>query len=574
MPGLGASFGRGAATTYQQDLANSDCILIMGSNMAEAHPVGFRWPMKAKEKGATLIHVDPRFTRTSALCDVFVDIRAGSDIAFLGGLVNYVLSNDRWFQEYVLSYTNASTIIQEGFQDTEDLAGLFSGYNGDGRDRQVRRRGGTLGLRGLAESGEQPAATVRRSTEPGSGLTASGAAAHSAPRQDMTAHRTAGRRATRPCSTRAASSRSSSATSPGTRRRSSPRCAAAPPEELVRVAELLCANSGRERTSAIVYALGWTQHTTGVQMIRTAGILQLLLGNIGRPGGGIMAMRGHSSIQGSTDLATLYDVLPGYLPQPAADEQHETLDSYVEHEGLPTGYWANFRKFIVSLLKAWYGDAATPENDFGFAWLPRVDADYSQLPYFDRMARGEVKGYFLFGQNPGGGGPNAGLHRPACATSTGWWCSTGSRPRAPSSGRATRAAPPPADIKTEVFFIPAAAAPEKEGSLTNTQRMLQWHDKAIDPLGDCRSDAWFVYNLGKRLRQLYAGSTDPRDQPLLSLTWDYDFDEPPRLPDGTRQPDRGRTGPREGAPGDQRPSTRRDRPAHRPAAPGDAASPS
>ncbi len=152
------------------------------------------------------------------------------------------------------------------------------------------------------------------------------------------------------------------------------------PEQLVRVAELLCANSGRERTSAIVYALGWTQHTTGVQMIRTAGILQLLLGNMGRPGGGIMAMRGHSTIQGSTDLATLYDVLPGYLPQPAADEQHETLDSYVEHEGLTTGYWANFRKFIVSLLKAWYGDAATPENDFGFSWLPRVDDDYSQLP--------------------------------------------------------------------------------------------------------------------------------------------------------------------------------------------------
>ncbi len=177
------------------------------------------------------------------------------------------------------------------------------------------------------------------------------------------------------------------------------------------MAELLCANSGRERTSAIVYALGWTQHTTGVQMIRTAGILQLLLGNMGRPGGGIMAMRGHSTIQGSTDLATLYDLLPGYLPQPAADARHETLDSYVEQEGLPTGYWANFRKFIVSLLKAWYGDAAAPDNDFRFPWLPRVDGDYSQLAYFDRMARGEVKGYFLFGQNPGGGGPNAGLHR-------------------------------------------------------------------------------------------------------------------------------------------------------------------
>ena len=276
------------------------------------------------------------------------------------------------------------------------------------------------------------------------------------------------------------------------------------------MAELLCANSGRERTSAMVYALGWTQHTTGVQMIRTAGILQLLLGNMGRPGGGIMAMRGHSTIQGSTDLATLYDVLPGYLPQPYADEHHETLDSYVEHEGLPTGYWANFRKFIVSLLKAWYGDAATPENDFGFSWLPRVDADYSQLPYFDRMSKGEVKGYFLFGQNPAGGAPNARLHR-AGLRNLDWlvvldWFEIESA----VFWKDDPGAPPPAEIKTEVFFIPAAAAPEKEGSLTNTQRLLQWHDKALDPLGDSRSDAWFLYNLGKRLKQLYAGSTDPQ----------------------------------------------------------------
>ena len=521
MPGLGASFGRGAATTFQQDLANSDCILIMGSNMAEAHPVGFRWPMKAKEKGATLIHVDPRFTRTSALCDVFVDIRAGSDVAFLGGLVNHVLSNDRWFQEYVLNYTNASTIIQEGFQDTEDLAGLFSGYSGDGESGKYNAVEGHWGYEGKGDHGIQ-------------GLDLDpGVATHSAPRENVTAP--------------------PGGESPRDPTLQHPRCVfqilkrhfarytpevvsqvcGCTAEELVRVAELLCTNSGRERTSAIVYALGWTQHTTGVQMIRTAGILQLLLGNMGRPGGGIMAMRGHSCIQGSTDLATLYDMLPGYLPQPAADEQHETLDSYVENEGLPTGYWANFRKFIVSLLKAWYGDAATPENDFGFSWLPRVDADYSQLPYFDRMARGEVKGYFLFGQNPGGGGPNAGLHRTGLRN-LDWlvvldWFEIESA----VFWKSDPSAPPSSDIKTEVFFIPAAASPEKEGSLTNTQRMLQWHDKAVDPLGDCRSDAWFLYNLGKRLKALYAGSTNPRDQPLLRLTWGYDFEERPRLPDGT-----------------------------------------
>ena len=277
----------------------------MGSNMAEAHPVGFRWPMKAKEKGATLIHVDPRFTRTSALCDVYVGIRAGSDIAFLGGLINYVLTNDRWFKEYVLAYTNASTIIQEGFRDTEDLAGLFSGYHGDGATGKYDAEEGHWGYEGAACGGGQDRRRI-----------AEGGARHSRPRPHGRRHvphsarghdaaPAASRRATRPCSTRAASSRSSSATSPATRRRSSSQVCGCTPEELVRVAELLCANSGRERTSAIVYALGWTQHTTGVQMIRTAGILQLLLGNMGRPGGGIMAMRGHSTIQGSTDVATL-----------------------------------------------------------------------------------------------------------------------------------------------------------------------------------------------------------------------------------------------------------------------------
>ena len=533
MPGLGASFGRGAATGYQQDLANSDCVLFMGSNMAEAHPVGFRWPMKAKERGATLIHVDPRFTRTSALCDVFVGIRAGSDVAFLGGLVHYVLSNDRWFREYVQSYTNASTIIQEGFQDTEDLAGLFSGYTGDGATGKYNAQDGHWGYEGTPsehEGGQEKSQKEEHGVH-GYGLMG-GATSHSAPRADMTEEPGGPHRDPTLQHPKCVFQILKRHFSRYTPEMVSQVCGCTP-DELVRVAELLCTNSGRERTSAIVYALGWTQHTTGVQMIRTAGILQMLLGNMGRPGGGIMAMRGHSTIQGSTDLATLYDLLPGYLPQPAADEGHETLDFYVEHEGLPTGYWANFRKFIVSLLKAWYGDAATAQNDYRFQWLPRVDGDYSQLAYFDRMAKGEVKGYFLFGQNPGGGGPNAGLHR-AGLRNLDWlvvldWFETESAVFWKSDPNG----PPPADVKTEVFFLPVAASPEKEGSLTNTQRMLQWHDKAIDPIGDCRSDAWFIYHLGKRLKKLYEGSTNPRDEALRRLTWDYDFDERPRLPGGT-----------------------------------------
>jgi len=543
VPGLGASFGRGAATNYQQDLANSDCILFMGSNMAEAHPVGFRWPMKAQARGAKLIHVDPRFTRTSAVCDLHVGIRAGTDLAFLGGLIHYVLTHERWFKEFVLAYTNAATIIEEEFRDAEDLGGVFSGFDPENGEYEPAKGG--WGYEGsLAESKATDSAAEahptgyrqRKSTKGTHGIHGyslmGGASSHSQPRKNAT-------------------------DVPGGIQRDEtlqhPRCAlqllkkhfarytpeavaeicGCTPEQLVRIAELLCENSGRDRTSAIVYSVGWTQHTTGVQTIRAAGILQLLLGNIGRPGGMIMALRGHASIQGSTDVPTLYDLLPGYLPQPAADPGHESLDEFINHESLPTGYWVHTRKFLVSLLKAWYGDAATKDNDFGFRWLPRIDRDYSQLPFFNEMAQGKVKGYFLFGQNPAGGAPNAGLHR-AGLRKLDWlvvldWFETDSA----AFWKADPTGPPPAEVKTEVFFFPCAAAPEKEGSFTNTQRLLQWHDKALDPPGDCRSDAWFLYNLGKRLKALYAGSTDPKDQPLLHLTWHYDPDAPPRLPDGS-----------------------------------------
>jgi formate dehydrogenase major subunit len=518
VPGLGASFGRGAATNYQQDLANSDCILFMGSNMAEAHPVGFRWPMRAKERGATLIHVDPRFSRTSALCDLFVGIRAGTDIAFLGGIIRHVIENDLWFKEYVLAYTNAATIIREGYRDPEDLEGLFSGF--DAGSKSYDATGGHWDYAG------QPPGTGHKKDMHGQqgvhGPSSQGNVdATPEPERDPTLQH--------------------------------PRCVfqilrkhfarytpevvaevcGCRPEEFLRVAELLCANSGRERTSAIVYAVGWTHHTTGVQIIRCAGILQLLLGNVGRPGGGVAAMRGHSSIQGSTDVPTLYDLLPGYLPQPKADADHETLGQYVDHEGLTAGYWANFEKFIVSLLKAWYGDAARPENDFRYEWLPRLDDDHSVLPTFDRMSKGQMRGYIVMGMNPAGGGINAGLQR-AGLRRLEWlvvadWFET----ETAVFWKSDPGGPPPSEIGTEVFFLPAAAAPEKDGTLTNTQRLLQWHNQAVDPPGDCRSDAWIVYNLGKRLRALYEGSTDPKDAPLLDLTWDYDFEAPHRLPDGT-----------------------------------------
>lgn len=554
MPGLGASFGRGAGTDYQQDLANSDCILIMGSNMAEAHPVGFRWPMKAREKGAKLIHVDPRFSRTSACADEYVQIRAGTDIAFLGGIIRYILENDLAFKEYMIPYTNASTIIAEGFEDTEDLNGIFSGYNKEKREYSggkghwayegsdaskkpvegekgpPEQGPGGLGREGAGERAESGAETSKGIHGPG---LMGGSTHHESKRSGTT------------CESAGQPERDETLQHPRCvyqllrkhYARYTPETVAeicgCSPQQVIMVAKHLAENSGREKTAAIVYAVGWTQHSTGVQMIRAAGIIQLLLGNMGRPGGGIMAMRGHASIQGSTDIPTLYDMLPGYLTQPTAEKTHEKLDGYVKYEGLETGYWSNYSKFIVSLLKAWYGEAATKSNDYCFNWLPRLDGDYSQLPFFVEMLKGKVEGYFLFGQNPAGGGPNAGLHR-AAMRKLKWlvvldWFQTESALFWKNDPKA----PPPEEIGTEVFMIPAAGIAEKEGSFTNTQRLLQWHDKAIDPPEDCRSDLWFVYNLGKKLKRLYATSTEKRDESIQKLTWGYDYDEPPRLPDGS-----------------------------------------
>ena len=516
MPGLGASFGRGAATSFQEDLQNSDCIVIMGSNMAEAHPVGFRFPMKARERGATLIHIDPHFSRTSAMCQQYVPIRTGSDIVFLGALINYVLEHDRWFREYVLAFTNAATIVNQEYRDTEDLDGLFCGY-------QAERRAYDLSHQCWKYEGE-PAGS--HSTENPIEIKA-----------DSWSERLGDLKNAQPPS------------DPSLRhphcvlnilkrhyRRYTPQMAAqacgCTEQEFLKVAETMCANSGRERTTAIVYAVGWTQHSTGVQIIRAAGILQLLLGNIGRPGGGIMAMRGHAGIQGSTDVPTLYNLLPGYIPQPALLKKHGSLQEFLEEEKVEHGYWSNFPKFMVSLLKAWYGDAAQPGNHFGFNWLPRVDDNYSQLATAINMLHGKVKGMFLFGQNPAAGAPNAKLQREAMKkldwlVVRDWFeiesaCYWYKGPEGPD----------PRTIPTEVFFVPAASSVEKDGTLTNTQRLLQWHDRAVDPPGDCRSDTAFVYDLGKRLKKLYAGSTAPRDQGLLNLTWDYDYDEPAILPDG------------------------------------------
>jgi formate dehydrogenase major subunit len=291
------------------------------------------------------------------------------------------------------------------------------------------------------------------------------------------------------------------------------------------VCETLTRNSGRERTGAFCYAVGWTHHSTGVQIIRAASIIQGLLGNVGRPGGGVLALRGHCSIQGSTDIPTLYNMLPTYLPQPNALSPHHTLQQFLEVETVPTGWWNNLPKYMISLLKAWYGEKAQPDNDFGYNLLPKLTGDHSQLPMTLAMVDGVMRGQFVIGQNPVVGAVNSDLVERgmsklewlvvrdfAMTETANFW----------QKGRLVqRGELAPEDIGTEIFFLPSAMSAEKEGTMTNTSRLVQWHDKVCDPPGDCRSDLWFIYHLGKRLKQLYADSTEARDRPLQALTWEY-----------------------------------------------------
>jgi formate dehydrogenase major subunit len=504
VPGLGTSFGRGGATTQQQDLQKSDCILIMGSNMAEAHPVGFQWVMEAKKNGAKVFHVDPRFTRTSAMADRFVSLRAGSDIAFLGGIVNYILENEREFREYVVNFTNAPVLIDERFEDTEDLDGLFSGFDPATRsyDAESWSYAGTQETSGV--SGDQAHGAHGVDLKRGEPPEVDHTLQH--PRcvfQILKRHF----------------------------RRYTPEmveevCGVSK-EHFLEVAEALCANSGRERTSALVYSVGWTQHSVGVQYIRTAAIIQLLLGNIGRPGGGILALRGHANIQGSTDIPTLFDILPGYIPMP--DASALDLEHFVDENSPRTGVWGDLKKYVVSFQRAWWGEAATEENDWAFEYLPRIDGDHSNYTTAFRMLDGQCPGYFVVGENPAVGSAHGRLQRLAMSKaewvvvrdlqeveSASWWLDG---PEIKSDELKTH------EIGTEVFLFPAAAHTEKDGTYTNTGRVLQWREKAVEPPGDCESELDFFIKLGRIVRERLAGSTDPKDRPILDLTWEYELDD-------------------------------------------------
>ncbi len=505
-----------------QDLANSDCIVIQGSNMAECHPVAYQWVTEAKERGARVIHVDPRFTRTSAVADRHIPIRVGSDIVLLGAIIAEVLAREAYFREYVLAYTNAATLVSEDFRDVDDLGGVFSGYDEGtgaydmtswGYQSSGGPAGDEVGEAGPEEHGADHEATASPETHGSGGP----ALEHAQVERDETLHH--------------------------------PRCvfqvltrhfARYTPELVTRMCGIsredfdylvdsVIENSGRERTTCFVYAVGWTQHTLGAQIIRTAAILQLLLGNIGRPGGGIMAMRGHASIQGSTDIPTLFNLLPGYLPMPVAGK-HDTLAEYVDAIASPAqkGFWADADAYSVSLLKAWWGDAASAENDWAYGYLPRLSGSHNTYDTVMGMIDGDVEGYFLLGQNPAVGSSHGRLQRRGMASlkwlvvrdlqlieSATFW----------KDGPEVAAGEwAPEDIGTEVFFLPAAAHAEKDGTFTQTHRMLQWHHAAVRPPGDARSELAFFHDLGQRLRARLADSDDPRDRPLLDLTWDYPVD--------------------------------------------------
>ncbi len=470
-------------TNHWIDLKNSDVILIMGANPAENHPISFKWIGKAKEHGATVISVDPRFTRSSAKADIYAPIRSGTDIAFLGGLIKYILDNELFHREYVVAYTTASFLVNPEYSFAD---GLFSGYDPAKRayDKSVwTYQFDDAGIPKQDPTLEDPATVYQLLKQ------------HFA-RYDM----------------------ETVAQITGT-----------PVADLERVYQAFASTGAPDKVGTVLYAMGWTQHTYGTQNVRAASIIQLLLGNVGRAGGGINALRGESNVQGSTDHGLLFDVMPGYLQPPRA--RYETLESYIA-AGVPTNtdpksanWWQNYPKYAVSLLKWMYGANASAENEFGYQWLPKLDdsGNYSWLALFEAMYAGAIKGFFAWGQNPAVGGANANMNRKAMEQLE--WMVAVNLWDTETSSFWQRPGADPATIQTEVFSLPAAVSVEKEGSITNSGRWAQWRWKAAEPPGEAKTDAWIINQLMIRLRALYAADPGPNPEPILNVAWDYGEDE-------------------------------------------------
>ncbi len=470
-------------TNHWNDLQHTDCALIIGANPAENHVISFRWLTKARENGGKIISVDPRFTRTSSQADVYASLRSGTDIPFVGGMIKYALDNNLIHKEYVANYTNASFIVKEGYEFKD---GLFSGY--DEAKRSYDKTKWAL------ES--NPDGT---------------------PVKDMTLEH--------PRSVFQLMKKHYSRYDVDT----VTAVTGTPKEDYLNVCKTFCATGKAGKSGTIMYAMGATQHTVGSQNVRIYAILQLLLGNIGIPGGGINAMRGESNVQGSTDFGLLYDNLTGYLASPKATvPEHATLAGYLAKETPVSGYWSNKPKFVVSLLKAWYGSNATKDNEFGYHFLPKGNKNYSHINLFKTMYDGGLDGAFFFGTNPVVGGPNAGKEKEALGKLK-WLVAIDLWETESSAFWQKAAGSNPADIKTEVFLLPASASFEKEGSISNSSRWMQYRWKAIDSRGEARPDLDIIHELATKLKKLYAGSSKSADKPFLALDWNYGTGDVPDI---------------------------------------------
>ncbi len=466
-------------TNHFIDFRNADVILNMGGNVAENHPVSFKWIQAAKERGALFIHVDPRFTRTSAKADIFARLRSGTDIAFLGGMIKYILDNNLYDEFYVKNYTNAPFIVNPNFSFDD---GLFSGY--DPAKRVYDKSTWTF---------------VR--DEKG------------IPKKDMTLQDPH-------CVFQLLKKHYSRYTL-----QKVSEITGTPMADLEKVYKAYASTGTPDKAGTILYAMGWTQHTVGVQNIRAMSIIQTLLGNMGIAGGGVNALRGESNVQGATDHALLYHILPGYLPVPRAPLQ--TLADYnkttpTTNDPRSVNWWRHRPKYVVSFLKSMFGDKATKENDFGYSWLPKLDPgqDASWLNLFDEMYKGTFTGFFAWGMNPACSSANAGKVRQALAK-LDWMVNvnlfdneTAEFWRGPGMD--------PKKVKTEVFQLPCAAFLEKEGSITNSGRWMQWRYKAANPPGEARPDSEIIYELFKKVRALYEKEKGAFPEPILNLKWDYE----------------------------------------------------
>jgi formate dehydrogenase major subunit len=525
------------------DIKNTDMMLIMGGNPAENHPCGFKWAIEAKRtRNAKIISVDPRFTRTSSTADLFCQIRAGTDIAFLGGLIHYALENNRIAKDYVLNYTNASFIVKDGFKLPED--GLYSGFNSDTKvyDKSTwnYQEGGAVA--GNAIAAGHPAASPHPSdavvpvAQHPAGAAKPGAPAVPPPpillppnvAYDLTLEHPR-------CVYQLLKTQYSRYTPEAVEK-----ITGIPKDQLLKAWDLFTSirkDGDMKKVATVIYALGWTQHSYGTQIIRTAAMIQLLLGNVGRAGGGVNALRGHSNIQGATDLAGIFDILPGYLKMPNPNDTD--FATYIKRttptSSKPTpwdsfNYWSNTPKFAVSFLKTMYGDAATKQNDWAFHYLPKIDRNYSWTQIWDRMYRGEVKGMLAFGMNGVMIGPDTQKNIDALKkadflvvgeiypdeTSEFW--------RAP--GIKTEEMQ---NIKTTVYRLPCAGFAEKDGTMVNSARWLQWKNAALPPPGDARLDQDILAQIYLRVRTLYQKEGGKFPDPVLHATWSYTDPQHPSL---------------------------------------------